>query len=302
MSTQQLDQLLDEATKVATQLGDPTLLKECERIVQPARTYQAEIFAKLDPLGLVRSAWKDYAKALGTSLDQVRDVFSGTIADMRNVRDGLVGLVRIYNDAEATRLASTAMGPDVAASPATGDVFGDMRRHTTDISEQLRKFVRLAEVVPLLNRVIEIDREIEVLEKEYGNPRRRLRRALRVIRGIRALNYAARAAVNAAIYVGLFALSYFYDDFVKDFVAGLIAGEIGNYVKLFGVMLAIELIKGKIVDLIIEKPLRSWEARATGREMTALSGLGVKTWILIARMKAALAARGGTPVPAAPHP
>ncbi len=121
--------------------------------------------------------------------------------------------------------------------------------------------------------------------------RRRLLVALLSIRGIRALNLALRGAFSAAIYIGVFSLSYFFDDRTKTFVAGLLAGDVSNIFQLFCAMLLIEFVKGKIVEAVVEKPLRRLEAHTTGKEMESLSGLGVRVSIFVAKMKADLKGR-----------
>jgi len=297
MSTQQLDTLLDEAARVAAQLDDRALLEECRRMVRPAQTYRAANYEKHDPLGSIRNEWSAYARTLRRSLDQLGTVFTETIADIQNVRDAIINLLREIDASESARLESTTKDYKVSAGSSTGDVISDMQRQAAQISEQLRKFSHVAQVVPLLNRVIRIDHDIEEFTKQFGSPRRRLLVALFAIRGIRALNLGLRSAISAAIYVGVFGISYFFDDSVKEFVAGLLAGQPSSYVKLFGVMLLIELAKGKLVESFVEKPLHRWEAHATGQEMESLSGLGVRTYILIAKMKAELGERIATTMP-----
>jgi hypothetical protein len=297
MSTQQLDTLLGEAAKVADQLGDPALLDECKRMVLPAKIYRAANYEKHDPIGSIRNAWNDYARTLRRSLAELGTVFTATIADIRNVRTAIIDLLREIDVGESARLESATMDFKRAAGPAKGGLVGDMQRQTSQISEQLQKFSHVAQVVPLWGRVIDIDHDIEVLTQQFGNPRLRLLVALIAIRGIRALNLGLRSALSAAIYVGVFGISYSLDDRVKEFFAGLLAGQASSYAKLFGVMLLIELAKGKLVELLVEKPLRRWEAYATGREMESLSGLSVRTYILIAKMKAALRDRNATATP-----
>lgn len=289
MSTQQLETLLDEAKKVAAQTGDPALLEESGKLIRAAQVYQAANYDRDDPLESMRKAWNAYAGELRESLRQLGKVFAETIADIRTIRAAIVDVLRELDAAESARLESTA-GFGTSAS-STGDAIGDMKRQTKQITGQLQQFLHVAQVVPLLNRVVRLDREIEAFAMQFGNPRRRLLVALFAIRGIRALNLALRGALSAAIYVGVFSLSYFFDDGTKEFVTGLLAGDASNIFKLFCAMLLIEFAKGKIVEALVEKPLRRLEAHTTGREMESLSGLGVRTHILIAKMKADLKER-----------
>jgi hypothetical protein len=297
MSTQQLDTLLGEAANVAAQLGDLALLDECKRMVLPAKIYRAANYEKHDPIGSIRNEWNDYARTLRRSLAELGTVFTATIADIRNVRTAIVDLLRQIGAGESAHLESATMDFKRAAGPSKGGLVGDMQRQTAQISEQLQKFSHVAQVLPLLDRVMGIDRDIKALTQQFGNPRLRLLVALLAIRGIRALNLGLRSALSAAIYVAVFGISYSLDDRVKEFFAGLLAGQASSYAKLFGVMLLIELAKGKVVELLVEKRLRRWEAYATGREMESLSGLGVRTYILIAKMKAALRDRNATATP-----
>ncbi len=290
MSTQQLETLLDEAAKVAAQTRDPALLEESGKLIRTAQIYQAANYVKDDPLESLRKAWNAYARELRQSLRVLGDVFDETIADIRKVRAAIIDLLRELNAAESARLeATTDFGTSAASS--TGDAIGDMKRQTRQITGELQKVVQIAQVVPLLDRVVRLDRAVEAFAMQFGNPRRRLLVALFAIRGIRTLNLALRGVLSAAIYVGVFSLSYFFDDSTKEFVAGLLAGQASNIFILFCAMLLIEFAKGKIVETLVEKPLRRLEAHTTGKEMESLSGLGVKIHILIAKMRADLEGR-----------
>lgn len=291
MSTQQLDTLLAEAETAAAELGDPDLLEQCRMLVRPAQVYQAANYEKDDPLESVRKGWNVFARTLRQSLTLLGKVSAETIADLGKVRAAIVDILRELDAAEAARLEAMTMESGKAAA-STGDAADDIKRRTDQLTGQLRQFLHVARVVPLANRVFKLDRDVEMYQSQFGNPRRRLIVALVAIRGIRALNLALRGAFSAAIYVGVFSLSYFFDDRTKEFVAGLLsgllAGEASSFFTLFGAMLVIEVAKGKLVEAAVEKPLRRWEAHATGKEMESLSGLGIRIHILMARLKSDL--------------
>lgn len=291
MSTQQLETLLDEAAKVAAQTGDPALLEECRKLVRPAQIYQAANYVKFDPLESIRKAWDEYACTLRQSLDLLGKVFAETIADIQKVRAATIDVLRELDAAESARMESTTTDLGTSATSSTGGAFGDMKRQTRQITGQLQKFSHVAQVVPLVNRVFRLDRDVEAFTMQFANPRRLLLVALLAIRGIRALNLVLRSALSAAIYVGAFSLSYFCDDGTKKFVAGLLAGQASSIFTLFCAMLLIEFVKGKLVEALVEKPLRRWEAHTTGKEMESLCELGVRIYVLIAKMKSDLKGR-----------
>ena len=291
MSPQQLETLLEEAATVADETGDRALLPESEKLIRAAQVYQAANYVKNDPLESIRKAWDTYACTLQQSLGVLGKVFDETIADIQNVRAAIIDVLRELDAAESARLKLTTTDLGTSAASSTGDAIGDMKRQTGQITGQLQKFAHLAQVVPLLDRVVKLDHEVEAFAKQFGKPRRRVRFALRAVRGIRALNLVLRGALSAAIYIGVFSLSYFFDDITKKFVAGLLAGQASNILILFCAMLLIEFGKGKLVESLVEKPLRRREAHTTGKEMESLCGLGVRTHILIAKMKAELKGR-----------
>src|SRR5207249_2490241 len=124
-------------------------------------------------------------------------------------------------------------------------------------------------------QAVELGGLIDEYKRQFRNPRRRLRWALVKVRAARAMNGSLRSVISAGVYIGLVWFGYRFGPLIEHFFDKLFEGQPLAYLKLFGALLLIEILKGKLIEKPIEKRMRSWEARTTDREIGVLCVIDV---------------------------